>query len=101
MTSRKRNRLIFWESVSTISLFDVGGWFSARGIPEEEAERRYLAAAVIGLLFVGACSVSVWVFLHWNIVAAMIVCIASWVIAFIVALWAVERILPPKIHSER
>lgn len=101
MMSRKRGLLIFWESISTMSRLELGGWFSARGIPEKEAERRYLSAAVIGVLMVGAISVSCWSFLHWNIIVATIICIVSFVIAFIVALWAVGRILPSKIRSER
>ena len=84
-----------------MSWFDLVGWFSSRGIPEKDVARRYLGAAVISLLLVGAFLASWWAFVHWNIVITMIVCIVSFVIAFIVALWAVGRILPPKIRSER
>jgi len=80
--------------------FDLLG-FPSGGLPEKDAWRRYLSAVAIGILLVGAFLASWWAFSHLNIVIAAIVCIASWVIAFIVALWAVGRILPPKIHSER
>ena len=84
-----------------MSWFDLLAWFSSRGIPEKEVARRYLSTAAIGLLMVGAVSASWWMCQHWNIVIAVIVCIVSWVIAFIVALWAVGRILPSKIHTNR
>lgn len=99
--NRKRGLLIFWESISTVSWFDVGGWFASRGISEKEVGRRYLATAIIALLTVGACLVSWWAFEQLNAVIATVICIASWAIAFIVALWVVGRMLPPKIHSER
>ena len=80
--------------------FDLLG-FPSGGLPEKDVGRRYLATAVIASLVVGAFSISWWAFLHWNTVIAMIVCIVSFAIAFIVALWAVGRVLPPKIRSER
>lgn len=80
--------------------FDLIGWFSSPGIPEKEVERRYFATAVVALPVVGAFSVSWWAFLHWKMAVATIVCIVSSVIAFIVALWAVGRILPLKTRSE-
>lgn len=89
------------ESVSGMSWFDLTGWLSSRGIPENEADRRYLSGPVIILSFAAACFVSWWAFLHWIIVITVIVFIVSFVVAFIVALWAVGRILPPKIHSQR
>ena len=63
--------------------------------------RRNLAAGVVGLLLVVAFLVSWWAFVHWNIVVATIVCIVSVVTAFIVALWAVGRMLPAKVRLER
>lgn len=75
--------------------------FPSGGLPEKDVARRYLATAVIAALVVGAFLVSWWAFLHWNIAVATIICIVSSVISFIVALWAVGRILPPKIRSER
>lgn len=75
--------------------------FPSGGLPEKDVARRYLATAVIAALVVGAFSVSWWAFLHWNIAVATIICIVSSVTSFIVALWAVGRILPPKIRSER
>ena len=80
--------------------FDFLG-FPSGGLPEKAVARRYLATAIIAALVVGAFLVSWCAFLHWDIVGATIACIVSVVIAFIVALWAVGRILPPKIRSER
>ena len=101
MKSWKVGLRAFWGSKPAMSWFDLLAWFSSRGIPEKEVARRYLAIAAIGLLMIGALSCSWWVFAHWNIIVAVILCIASWVIAFIVALWAVGRILPAKIHTSR
>ena len=71
------------------------------GLPEKDVARRYLATAVIAALMIGATTASWWAFMDWNVVVATIVCIMSFVIAFIVALWAVGRILPLKVHLER
>ena len=80
--------------------FDLFG-FPSGGLPEKDVGRRYLAIGVISLAFVGAFSISWWIFQHWNNVIAAFVCIATFAIAFIGALWAVGRILPQKIRSER
>lgn len=80
--------------------FDLLG-FPSGGLPEKDVGRRYLAIVVISLAIVGALLISWWAFQHWNVVFAAIVCIVSFVTAFIGALWAVGRILPPNIRSER
>jgi hypothetical protein len=80
--------------------FDLFG-FPSGGLPEKDVKYRYAAIAVIAVSFVGAFLVSWWAFNHWSIIISAIVFIISFVIAFTVALWAVGRILPPKIHSER
>lgn len=89
------------ESLSGMSWFELMGWLPSRGIPDNEADRRYLSGAGTLLSWVGACFVSGWAFVHWSILIATIVFIGSFVTAFIVALWAVGRILPPKIRSGR
>jgi hypothetical protein len=83
-----------------MSWFDFLG-FPSGGLPEKDVGRRYLATAVISLAIVGALLISWWAFQLWNIFSAAIVCIVSFVIGFIGALWAVGRILPPEIHTGR
>jgi hypothetical protein len=81
-------------------LWNLFGYPSG-GLPEKDVARRYLATAVIAALMIGATTASWWAFVDWNIIVATIACIASFVIAFVVALWAVGRILPRKIHLDR
>ena len=75
--------------------------FPSGGLPEKDVGRRYFALIVTSLAVVGAFLISWWAFEYLNVVIAAIVCIASFVIAFIGALWAVGLILPSKIRSER
>ena len=81
-------------------LWNLFGYPSG-GLPEKDVARRYLATAVIAALMIGATTASWWAFVDWNIIVATIVCIVFFVIAFIVAFWAVGLILPSKIHLER